>query len=33
LSEHRLTHLPKDPRPPPSVEAYDALLRHRRPKD
>ena len=29
LTARRLTHLPADTRPPPSVAAYDSLLRHR----
>jgi transposase len=32
LTEHRLTHLPRDDRPLPSVAAYDALLTRRHPK-
>jgi hypothetical protein len=31
LTQRRLTHLPPDTRPLPSVAAYDQLLRHRRP--
>ena len=31
LTERRLTQLPPDTRPLPSVAAYDQLLRHRRP--
>jgi len=31
LTERRLAHLPADNRPPPSVAAYDQLLRHNRP--
>lgn len=30
LTERRLAQLPADTRPPPSVAAYDQLLRHRR---
>lgn len=30
LTQHRLATLPVDTRPPPSVAAYDQLLRHRR---
>ncbi|MFI6475264.1 hypothetical protein ACIBL5_34000 [Streptomyces sp. NPDC050516] len=34
LTERRLAALPPDPRRPPSVAAYDQLLRlHRRPAD
>uniref|UniRef100_UPI003983B969 hypothetical protein n=1 Tax=Enemella evansiae TaxID=2016499 RepID=UPI003983B969 len=32
LTEHRLTHLPRDERPLPSVDAYDALLTRRHSK-
>jgi hypothetical protein len=32
LTERRLAHLPADTRPPPSVAAYDQLLRHHRPE-
>jgi hypothetical protein len=31
LTERRLAHLPADTRPPPSVAAYDQLLRRHRP--
>lgn len=32
LTEHRLSHLPRDDRPLPSVDAYDALLTRRHPR-
>jgi hypothetical protein len=31
LTARRLTHLPADTRPLPSLDAYDVLLRHRQP--
>jgi hypothetical protein len=31
LTQRRLAHLPPDTRPPPSVAAYDQLLKTRQP--